>query len=78
MAGLAILKPSGSVATRKFVNAMPCAVCLVAEVDVVVEPGAAGKERSMEVCSSVPVGGYFWTAARTEEGGLRSWTGTVW
>lgn len=77
MAGLAVLTPSGSVATRKFVNAMPCAVCLGAEVDVV-EPGAAGKERSMEVCSSVPVGGYFWTAARTEEGGLRSRTGTVW
>lgn len=74
MAGRAVFRPSGSVATRKFVSAMPCAVW----VAVLPGLGAAGKDRRMEVCSSVPVGAYFWTAARTEDGGLRWGAGTGW
>lgn len=68
MAGLAELKPSGSVATRKFVRAIPWAVCFPC--------GAEGKVSRMEVFSSAPVL-YFSTAARTE-GALRWEAGTVW
>ena len=69
MAGLAVLKPSGSVATRKFVRAMPWAACSP-------PPGAEGKVSTIEVFSSAPVA-YFSTAARTE-GALRREAGTVW
>ena len=87
IAGRAVLYASGSVATRKFVRAIPWADdggCgdFFSDVDVEEDDddgrGALGKCTRIEVFSSAPVAAYVSTIARTLSGGTRDEAGTVW